>query len=155
VGIVIDEENIARAFDAARRLDGAMHGVHGRVEHFDIGDALHFHVAKLAEGPAGVVVDALLGIVGGPVLIVEQGVGDAAVGLIHAHHIAARGVGVGLELGFFGGLGGGRSVLRRIVLGCGTRGVGRAGASGIGFIGGSAAAAAAAAARRRLLGGDH
>src|ERR1019366_6730680 len=82
-----------------------------------VGDARYLYVAELAEGPAGIVVDAFLRIVGGPVLVVEQGIGYAAIGLVHAQNVTGGGESARLGLGFFGGLSGrrfGRSIARSI-----------------------------------------
>ena len=69
----------------------ALDRLHRRVEHLHVGDAHDLDVAQLAEGPAGVVVRIPLRIVWRPVLVVEQRVGDAAVGLVHAQDVAAGG----------------------------------------------------------------
>ena len=90
--------------DSAGSFHRPFHASHFGVEHFDVGHARHLDVAELAEGPPGVVVDALLRIVGRPVLVVEQRVGDAAVGLVHAHHVGAGGEGAGRTSGFSAGL---------------------------------------------------
>ncbi len=105
VGIVIDQEDLARAFHAAGRLHRAVaRRSMAASSTFTSVTRDHLHVAEFAEGPAGVVVDALLRIVGGPVLIVEQRIGDAAVGLIHAQNVAAGGERARLGLGLFRGL---------------------------------------------------
>src|SRR5207302_1545675 len=54
---------------------------------FDVDDANGLRVEEFGEGPAGVVVRRALRIVGAPVLIVEQRIGNAAVRLIHADDI--------------------------------------------------------------------
>src|SRR5262249_1960279 len=77
---------------------------------------------------AGVVVGSLLGIFGTPVLVVEQHVGDAAVGLVHSDDVGARGIGARLrdgglralgQLGLAGLVGGGllgRSIFLLLLL---------------------------------------
>ena len=62
----------------------------GTVKRLDIGYAHDFDVAELAHGPGSIVIDVLLRITGTPKLIVEQGISNAAVGLIHAHDVRAR-----------------------------------------------------------------
>src|SRR5438045_9419719 len=59
--------------------------------HLGVGRAQRVDGESLGEGPAGVVVGILLRIVRGPVLIVEQRVGDARVRLVHADDVTARG----------------------------------------------------------------
>ena len=63
----------------------------GSVEDFRIGDAHHLHVEKFAERPAGVVIGGFLRIVGAPILVIEQRVGDAGIGLVHADDVASGG----------------------------------------------------------------
>ena len=91
VAVVIDEEHAARAGHAAGRLDVAGDALHRDVEHLGVGRAQRVDGESLGEGPAGVVVGILLRIVRGPVLIVEQRVGDARVRLVHADDVTARG----------------------------------------------------------------
>src|SRR5439155_10146745 len=88
------------AFHAAGRLHRAGDARHGRGEHLQVRDARYLYVAELAESPTGIVVDALLRIAGGPVLVIQQRIGDAAVGLIHADHVAPgrKGARLGLRL---------------------------------------------------------
>ncbi len=64
---------------------------HRRLQDGVVGDAHHLHVEQVAHRPGGVVVRVLLRILRRPVLAIEQGVGDARVGLVHAHHDAAGG----------------------------------------------------------------
>src|SRR4030095_13549361 len=54
-----------------------------------IGNARPLHAEQLAERPSRVVVGTLLGVVRAPVLVVEEHVCNAAVGLVHAHAVAA------------------------------------------------------------------
>src|SRR4029077_11235197 len=80
LGAIIDGEDAAIALHAA----GGLHFVdalHGSVQNFRVGDAENFYVEELAKSPAGVVVGSLLRVVGAPVLMIEQGVGDAGIGL--------------------------------------------------------------------------
>ena len=78
------------AGDAAGRLHLALHQLHRRVEHLHVGDADRLHAEALGERPAGVVVRPRLRVVRRPVLVVEQRVGDARVGLVHPDDVAAR-----------------------------------------------------------------
>src|SRR2546423_57501 len=90
LSIVVDGENRAFALHAGGRADfgGALHG---DAENFCIGNARDLHAEELSKGPAGVVIWSFLGIVGTPILIIEESVGNARVGLIHAHDVAASG----------------------------------------------------------------
>ena len=105
VGVVVDRVDRIRAVRrrilslyAAGRLDLAFDRFHRRVEHLDIGDANRLDAEALRERPAGVVVRGFLRIVRGPILIIEQRVGDARVGLIHADDVAAGGEFFGFHL---------------------------------------------------------
>ena len=91
VAVVIDEEHGAGASHAALGLDVAGDTLHRDVQDLGVRRAQRAHAEALGEGPAGVVVRILLRIVRAPVLVVEQGVGDARVGLIHADDVAAGG----------------------------------------------------------------
>ena len=108
VRVVADQENIARAPHSAGRRNRALDRSHAGIEHFGVRHARHHHVAQLAEGPAGIVVDILLRIVRRPVLVIEQCVRDAAIGLIHAQNVTAHREGARLRfrlrLGFWIGL---------------------------------------------------
>ena len=65
--------------------------LHAGLQDRRIGHAHDFEIEQMAERPARVVVRMLLRIVGRPELPIEQRIGDARIGLIHAHHDAARG----------------------------------------------------------------
>ena len=69
-----------------KEFGDALHGT--RKLPWGRGDASNLHAEEFAEGPAGIVIGSLLRIVGAPVLVVEQGVGDAGVRLIHADDVA-------------------------------------------------------------------
>ena len=111
---MIDQENIARALHPAGRGDRPLHRKHCGVEHLGVRHPRHLHVAQLAQGPAGVVVNILLRIVRRPVLVIEQRIGDAAIRLIHAQNVTSRREGARFRLGLrlwlviatlFGGVG--------------------------------------------------
>src|ERR1044072_202009 len=68
----------------------AGYAFHRRAQYLRIDDAHYFDVREFAHGPGGVVVDVGLRIVRRPVLVIEQGIGDAAVGLVHADDVTAR-----------------------------------------------------------------
>src|SRR5437660_1494363 len=89
-GAVVDGKDGAFALHATRGLH-FVDALHRDFEHFRVGDAKYFDVEELAEGPAGVVIRGFLRIVGTPVLVIEERVGDAGIGLIHADHYAAGG----------------------------------------------------------------
>ncbi len=75
-------------------LRGRRAGVIVALRMDSIGHAHHLHVEQMAERPAGVIVRMLLRIVGRPELMIEQRIGNARVGLIHAYHDAAGGKGL-------------------------------------------------------------
>ena len=85
VGVVVHQIDRSGTRDAARGTDRPGHLLDRRVEHFHVGDADSLDVEQLGKRPAGVVVRRLLRIVGAPILIVHQRIGDAAVRLIHAN----------------------------------------------------------------------
>ena len=45
VGVVVHQEDLTRVFDAAGRVDLAIDAGHGGVQHLQVGDARHLHVA--------------------------------------------------------------------------------------------------------------
>ena len=95
----------AGAGDLAGQCRGIVERNHLRLENRGIGDADNFHIEEMSEGPAGVIVRMLLRVAGGPELAVEQRIGDAGVGLIHANDDAAGGEGFLLRFvcALFGG----------------------------------------------------
>src|SRR5438105_3282970 len=86
---MIDDEDLAASLYPAGRPNFAGHAFHRRSKDLKIRDPHDLHVVEFTEGPAGVIIDILLRIVRAPVLIVEQHIDDPAVGLIHAHDVAA------------------------------------------------------------------
>ena len=76
--------------------------LHLGLEDRGVGDANGLDVEEMRERPAGVVIGMLLRIVRRPVLAVEQRIGDAGVGLVHAdddscrRESASRGLGLSL-----------------------------------------------------------
>jgi hypothetical protein len=82
VSVVIDGHDRPASGDAARRANVSGHPLHGGVEHLGVGHPRRFDAEALRERPPGVVVGCPLRIVGGPVLVVQQRVGDAGVGLV-------------------------------------------------------------------------
>src|SRR6266849_1257561 len=102
--MIVDREDGAFALDAA---NGPKFGdmLHWNREDFGVCDASDLHAEEFTEGPGGVVVGSGLRILGAPVLVVEQSVGGAGVGLIHANDIAAGGnVASGWPCGYCYGL---------------------------------------------------
>src|SRR5258708_23867259 len=99
-GIVVDGKNRAFALHAARRLHFA-DALHCRVEHLRISHAKYFYVEEFAESPASVVVGSFLRVVRTPILMIEERVGDAGVGLVHADDEAAGGKFARIGLGVF------------------------------------------------------
>src|SRR6266849_6215309 len=99
--MIVDREDGAFALDAA---NGPKFGdmLHWNREDFGVCDASDLHAEEFTEGPGGVVVRSGLRILGAPVLVVEQSVRGAGVGLIHANDIAAGGkVASGWRRGFW------------------------------------------------------
>ena len=66
---------------------------HLRLEDDRVDDAEGLDVEELGEAPAGVVVGVLLRVVGCPVLLVEESVGGAGVGLVETDDVAPGGEG--------------------------------------------------------------
>ena len=88
--VVVDGKRGSLALDASGRAD-FRHGIHGHIQDFCVRHPRHLHVKEFAEGPAGVVIRSFLRIVRAPVLVVQQSVGNAGVGLIHANDVTAYG----------------------------------------------------------------
>src|SRR5205085_10236476 len=91
VGVVIDQVDRTFVRDAAGGAHLAGDTLHRGLQDFRIDYANHFYVREFAHGPGGVVVDVGLRIVWRPVLIIEQRIGDTAVGLVHTDDVAAGG----------------------------------------------------------------
>src|SRR5262249_35310021 len=86
IGVVVDEGGIALTINAAGDHNVAFL-FHGDLGPPSGGRAEGFYVAERAQGPSGVVVRARITWI--VVLRVEYGVSQAAVRLVHAHHVAA------------------------------------------------------------------
>ena len=90
VGVGVDQvDGGGAAGDAAGRFGVGGHQRHGRLQDGGFGDPHGGDVVQRAQRPAGIVIRRR--IVDVVVLRVEQHVGAAAVGLVHADHVAAGG----------------------------------------------------------------
>ena len=83
---MLDDKSFALPVNSARGIDPA-HFLHGGAEDGEIGDARGFYIAQCAEGPTRVVIGTRIART--VVLRVEHHVGEAAIGLVHAHDVAA------------------------------------------------------------------
>jgi len=90
LGSVVDREYRAIAFHATGCVNFP-DAFHRHIEHLQIGDPSNLYAKKFAECPARVVVRSFLWIIRAPVLMIEQGIGDARVRLVHADNVAAGG----------------------------------------------------------------
>src|SRR5439155_8544913 len=97
ISVVIDHIDAAIAIHSASGAHFAADTFHCRTEHFHVRDANDLYIREFAHGPGGVVIDILLGVVWGPVLIVEQRVSNPAIRLVHAYDVTT-----GRELSRFG-----------------------------------------------------
>src|SRR5205809_7466811 len=98
---MVDDKNRTTAIHATHRSQIAIDAFHRSFKDLYVRNPNCLHVSQLAEGPAGVVINILLGIAWAPVLIIEQSIGYPAVGLIHPHKVTARGERACLSFFFF------------------------------------------------------
>src|SRR5439155_10786670 len=91
VGIMIDEISRTSSDYRTRRADFTVDAIHGRVKDLRVNYTNSRNIRELAHGPGGIVVNLSLRVVGRPILIIQERVGDAAVGLVHANDITAGG----------------------------------------------------------------
>src|ERR1039458_8805769 len=86
---VVDGKHTAGAGNFAGKTRRIIKARHLGFQDRSIEHPHNFQVEEVSEGPSSVIVWMLLWIGSGPELTIEQGIGDARVGLIHADDDAA------------------------------------------------------------------
>ena len=87
------DEHIAAAVQPRHDACGIGDRLHGRLQDRRVGHTGDVDVEQCGKGPAGVVVGVFLRVVWRPVLLVQQGIRNGRIGLVHAHDKTARGKG--------------------------------------------------------------